>query len=1213
MKSVMNKFFFILILALGTAIPSEINATHIVGGDISYRCLGNDFYEVTLTLRRDCINGAEDAPFDEQAAVGIFDKTGRKLDFLSRFGILYMPFMGADTIRSNVPDCALEGDPICVSEAVYISQVYLPFREQGYVLTYQRCCRNGTLNNIINPLETGATRTLCISRESQLECNSGPAFGEFPDIIACANEEFIFDASATDPDGDALTYRLITPNTGASIDYPKPQPPWNPPYNNFVEYADGFSDEDMLGSGSALTIDENTGLITATPSAVGQYLVGIMVEEWKDGVVVGETRRDFEINVRVCGPFPDVAFEAEDNCDGLTLSVTNNTTRAISYVWNFNHPSTDPAFMSTEENPDPFTYTEAGIYTITLEATGEDGVCSVTEEKVVKVGNGLADGLICNEERTICPGDNVVIGPVSSSITYEYNPSTGIDLTDPLNPVFSPSFTTVYTVTMTSENGTSSTGTFTVNVVMPFELVIEDVGDVKCESTVDLSATANRDDLTYIWSDTVSFTDTIGTGNSITATMMAGDNMIFVKATSPEGCEEVTNIEIPSSVLTLEEEVSEYNACVDDFATVTIVNLIESQEVTVQWAESSNIISDRDQASIQVVAQGDEESIVLNYTASNDSDCAVEDSVVVEVMRSISAEIEGNNMSCDGTFDLMATSNAPDANFEWSYSSDFDVIISSDSVLQVTLTENSPLFVRASVGENCTSEATSEDLVIRSFDVAFEGVPAEICLGDTARITGTSEDATVVFVFNSLNIIAPSEGQNMVTVGVISGQDTVVIAYTATNDVGCVEEGEIKIPVGQAVQPTIEVVNIDCSNGEVTFQSGRMDETVIWDFGDGGTSTEGDPTHQYASSGTYVVTLSSNTEFCNFDPVTLVPDLVVPELFTLDTITDPSIKYCDNNSIDIAVAVTGNATITWEDGNGNELGTGLQITLTPNGEYDIVRAIATADDPLCGTSMIEFKLSRYVFDITSGEIPAIICPGEEFELSVTDNTGTDLTYEWMPASAVVSGQGTPNATLVVESDTDVTVRVTNEEFMCSHEEVFAIDVPELDLTLRAEPDTEIFLCDEVVIIADPGNFSDYQWSNGDSGPTIRDEPTETTTYTVTITDSNGCTNTGSITINVEVPPCSEEGIFVPNAFTPNNDGNNDLLLVRSNAVKEMDFFVLDRWGNEVFRTTNQRDGWNGKYHNDGRELSSDVYAWCLVATCSDGNDIHLVGNVSLLR
>ena len=94
---------------------------------------------------------------------------------------------------------------------------------------------------------------------------------------------------------------------------------------------------------------------------------------------------------------------------------------------------------------------------------------------------------------------------------------------------------------------------------------------------------------------------------------------------------------------------------------------------------------------------------------------------------------------------------------------------------------------------------------------------------------------------------------------------------------------------------------------------------------------------------------------------------------------------------------------------------------------------------------------------------------------------------------------------------------------------------------------------------------------------------------------------------------SEEGIFVPNAFTPNNDGNNDLLLVRSNGVKEMDFFVLDRWGNEVFRTTNQRDGWNGKYHNDGRELSSDVYAWCLVATCSDGNDIHLVGNVSLLR
>ena len=88
---------------------------------------------------------------------------------------------------------------------------------------------------------------------------------------------------------------------------------------------------------------------------------------------------------------------------------------------------------------------------------------------------------------------------------------------------------------------------------------------------------------------------------------------------------------------------------------------------------------------------------------------------------------------------------------------------------------------------------------------------------------------------------------------------------------------------------------------------------------------------------------------------------------------------------------------------------------------------------------------------------------------------------------------------------------------------------------------------------------------------------------------------------------------MPRAFTPNEDGNNDELLVRSDGeLDAIDFQVLDRWGNEVFRTTNQATGWNGRHEQTGDELSPGIFAFCLQVTC-DGVDMVQHGSVALIR
>ena len=158
-----SRFTALVVVILLMLSYGEIKATHIVGADMSFQCLGNDFYEVTLIVRRDCINGADDAPFDNPASVGIFDAFGNPLNFLGSLGQVLLPFTGKTEIGANRPDCGYFGGPVCVEEAVYKNRVYLPFRAKGYILAYERCCRNVTLNNIIDPLETGTAKFVCLT------------------------------------------------------------------------------------------------------------------------------------------------------------------------------------------------------------------------------------------------------------------------------------------------------------------------------------------------------------------------------------------------------------------------------------------------------------------------------------------------------------------------------------------------------------------------------------------------------------------------------------------------------------------------------------------------------------------------------------------------------------------------------------------------------------------------------------------------------------------------------------------------------------------------------------------------------------------------------------------------------------------------------------------------------------------------------------------
>ena len=112
-------------------------------------------------------------------------------------------------------DCGFEGSQLCYEQTEYKTIVSLPDNpDGGYIFVYQRCCRNGSINNIINPLNTGATYFAELSKFAYDNRNSSPRFSMWPNVYMCVNEPYNFDFKATDADGDSLVYKLCVPKAG---------------------------------------------------------------------------------------------------------------------------------------------------------------------------------------------------------------------------------------------------------------------------------------------------------------------------------------------------------------------------------------------------------------------------------------------------------------------------------------------------------------------------------------------------------------------------------------------------------------------------------------------------------------------------------------------------------------------------------------------------------------------------------------------------------------------------------------------------------------------------------------------------------------------------------------------------------------------------------------------------------------------------------------
>jgi gliding motility-associated-like protein len=341
---------FFSVLGAGTG-----HATHMVGGEIIYKCLGNDSFLITLNVFRDCYNGVP--PFDNPASIGIFDQNW---NYIEQY---LVPYTSDDTLDVTLTDPCLQAPPdVCVHRSSYSFKAYLPFRAGGYNLVYQRCCRNQLIRNIIDPEGTGASFVARITERSLQLCNNSAYFRQWPPVAICINQPINFDHGAIDPDGDSLVYRLCVPQSGATSQEPIPQPPFAGPYAPVFYVAPVYSVANMLG-GIPLTIDIKTGLLTGTPNRLGNYVVGVCVEEYRNGVLISSTNRDFQYNVADCGAVIAEFTAPALVCDQLTVNFDRTSSANVGTLWYFDWPRTNLSSMASSPS---FTYPDTGNYRVAL-------------------------------------------------------------------------------------------------------------------------------------------------------------------------------------------------------------------------------------------------------------------------------------------------------------------------------------------------------------------------------------------------------------------------------------------------------------------------------------------------------------------------------------------------------------------------------------------------------------------------------------------------------------------------------------------------------------------------------------------------------------------------------------------------------------------------------------------------------------------------------
>ncbi len=319
-SALMYRVFLLIMLLCGSIV--NVQATHLVGGNVTYTYLGKTpagkfRYKIRFDIFRDANSSTN---YDPTVDLGIYSADPSNTAIINDVPV---------DLGDHFPVDPVSGGSACAGTAkakleggYYETTIDLDASNYGYYITYVRCCRNTSVNLDI---EQGQTYLCFIPAPNKLTNTSLQFLDSRPIPYVCVNDTVRSLYSATDADGDSLSYKFVRPYLGGDKNVPAPTPASNFALPGVVRYNSGYSYTQPFGSKGVANIDAVTGLATLYIPLTGRYVIAVEVTEWRNGKAISTTRRDIQIIAITCNPSPAPSrVDADTSPSGNVTIKPNN-------------------------------------------------------------------------------------------------------------------------------------------------------------------------------------------------------------------------------------------------------------------------------------------------------------------------------------------------------------------------------------------------------------------------------------------------------------------------------------------------------------------------------------------------------------------------------------------------------------------------------------------------------------------------------------------------------------------------------------------------------------------------------------------------------------------------------------------------------------------------------------------------------------------------
>jgi FOG: PKD repeat len=962
-----------------------------------------------------------------------------------------------------------------------------------------------------------------------------------------------------------------------------------------------------LGDGTTSTLQN---LPAHTYADTGTYKVSLTVTNFKTGcsytqeqdVIIAIEKADFTAT--------DTAI-----CIGSTVdfNIKNiHTANINSYHWNFGDGT--EAFTSSVSH----VYSNAGKYTVTLSITDKLGCTdSLVKNLYIKVGNPVAafkssaPGICLNSTMTFTDSSIVNGFPIQKWIWNFGDNTTQTFTAPPFQHSYAAPGTYPVTLTVIDSKGCtdSTTQTNTITISKP-KADFSSADTISCHlQTISFTNLSTGPNLTYTWDfgDGTTSTEI----NPVHQFVKEGIYNIALTITDEYGC---TDKIVKNNFVTVADPKADFFMS-DSTSTcpplvITFTNLSKNF-IQRLWDFGDGTSSTLDTPTHFYNTPGTY-NIVLTVTGYNG--CIDTKAKQIIVRGPKGSFTYKNIIGCNPLTTNFIGTTQNDISFIWDFN-DGTTISTPDSIVSHTYINQGfylPKMILVDKGGCQVPIVGTDTIKVYGVKANFSSTTTTLC--DSGYVSfkdkSLSNDIIKSYLWN-FGDGSTSTQQNPVHSFKSTGVYNTNLKVFTTQ--GCSDTLITPLPIKVVASPDIDIASNNgvCIPATITFKGQVLtpDSSLLkwnWNFGNGKTSTQQNPSPQiYLSAGSFTVkAIATNSSGCKDSATKVVQAYPLP---AVKANADPII--CKGQSINLSV--TGASTYAWFPSTGLSCTNCASPVAKPDSSIQYTVQGTSAFGCIAWDTVLLSVRLPFKMKVSPGDT---LCAGRSAQIFASGAS----TYVWTPSS------GLNNATIAnpvaTPSSTTTYMVVGKDDKGCFKDSAFVpfkvYPIPTVD----AGSDKTINV--GMTLDLDPKLSTDVthvSWTPT-SGifrerlPGITVKPPQTTEYTVQVTNDGGCMARDKVTVYVL---CNNANVFIPNTFSPNGDGANDIFYPRGTGVFSIKAFrIFNRWGEVVYEKTNfnandASAGWNGTYK--GAKLNPDVFVYTIDIMCENNTILSYKGNVALIQ